>query len=109
MAYSESLAARVRQALAGRRGIVEKRMFGGLAFLLHGNLLVGVWKHSLLVRLGKERAEETLREPYVREFEVTGKPMKGWVLVEADGLDEDRQLHRWIERAWEFVAALPPK
>jgi hypothetical protein len=114
MPYSKALAARVRQVLAGRRGvieksIVEKKMFGGVCFLLQGNMLVGVWQDSLIARLGVERAEPALRQEYVREFDVTGRPMKGWVMIDPDGLDTDAQLNEWLEQARDFVTTLPPK
>ena len=76
MAFSNSLAARTRDALAGIRGINEKRMFGGVGFLLNGNLLVAVWQHSLIVRLGPEHGQSALLEPHVKEFDITGRPMK---------------------------------
>ena len=69
-------------------------MFGGVGFLLNGNLLVGVWKDSLCVRLGPDQAEEALLEPHVKEFDITGRPMKGWVLVEPEGVEDDDQLKR---------------
>ncbi len=109
MAYSESLAARIRQALKGRRGFTEKKMFGGVGFMLHGNMCVGVWQTSLIVRLGPDQAEAALKEPNVVEFDITGRPMKGWIMVEADGIETDEQLDGWIERAVEFVASLPKK
>jgi hypothetical protein len=109
MAYSESLARRVRELLVQRRGIAEKNMFGAVCFLLNGNLLVGVWKYSLIARIGPENGAAALLEPHVRPFDVTGKPMQGWVLVEPEGIDDDRQLKDWIERAWTFVATLPAK
>lgn len=109
MAYSESLARRVRDAVARRRGIVEKKMFGGVVFLLNGHMLVGVWKDWLIVRLGREEGEAALAEPHVRPMDITGKPMTGWVLVEPDGVEQDAQLHGWIQRAASFVATLPPK
>ena len=77
--------------------------------MLNGNMLVGVWKTSLIVRLGPDRGEEALKKPHVKEFDITGRAMKGWVLVEAEGLDEDRQLIAWIQRAEEFVGTLPAK
>src|SRR5689334_16130180 len=98
MAYEESLAARIRDALARKKGIEEKKMFGGIGFLLHGNMLVGVWKDSLIVRLGPDENEAALREPHVRAFDITGKPMKGWILVEPEGIEADDQLMTWIER-----------
>ena len=81
MVFSEELAERIRQGLARRKGIEEKKMFGGIGFLLNGNILVGVWKDSLIVRLGPDEGDEALLEPHVRAFDITGKPMKGWVLV----------------------------
>ena len=109
MAYSESLAGRLRNVLARRRGIVEKRMFGGVAFLLDGNMAVGVWKDSLVARVGPDEAETALREPHVSEFDVTGRPMKGWVLVGPDGVGNERSLAEWVERTMAFVVTLPPK
>jgi hypothetical protein len=109
MAFNESLAARIRRALGRKKGIEEKRMFGGVGYLLNGNLLVGVWKNSLCVRLGPEQAEEALPEPHVREFDITGRPMKGWVLVGPEGAQGDDQLQGWILRALKFVKTLPVK
>src|SRR5262245_44858222 len=109
MAFSELLAQRTRQALARRKGITEKKMFGGIGFLLNGNLLVGVWKESLIVRLGPEPAEAALLEPHVNEFDITGRPMKGWVLVEPEGVAGEVQLKDWIQRAAKFVGKLPAK
>ena len=86
MAYSEGLAKRIRDALARRTGIEEKKMFGGVGFLLHGNMLVGVWKDSLIVRLGPEEGDEALKEPHVKEFDITGRPMRNWVLVGPEGV-----------------------
>jgi len=109
MAYSESLADRIRHVFGRRRGIVEKKMFGGVGFLLSGNMCVGIWKASLIVRLSPEAANEALQQPHVCEFDITGRPMKGWVLVDAEGLDEEAQLKAWVERAVEFVCTLPAK
>ena len=109
MAFSKSLAQRIRDALARRPGIVEKKMFGGLAFMLNGNLLVCVWKNSLIVRLGSVQGEKALREPHVREFDITGRPMRGWVMIEPEGIDEDAQLEGWIALAEEFVLTLNAK
>ena len=84
-------------------------MFGGVGFLLHGNLLVGVWKDSLIARLGLEKGDEALKEPHVSEFNITGRSMKGWVLVAPQGVKDDDQLSGWIERATKFVKTLPAK
>jgi TfoX/Sxy family transcriptional regulator of competence genes len=109
MAFDEDLAARVRDRLARRKNIEEKKMFGGLAFLLNGNLLVGVRKDSLLVRLGEEQGERALLEPHVRPFEMRGKPMKGWLVVAVEGVEDDDRLADWLDRATQFVHTLPAK
>jgi hypothetical protein len=109
MAFSEALAGRIRQRLARRRNVEEKKMFGGVGFLLNGNMLVGVWKDSLIVRLGPDDGEEALKEPHVKEFDITGRPMKGWVLVGPEGVTGDDQLSGWIQRAVKFVGTLPAK
>jgi TfoX/Sxy family transcriptional regulator of competence genes len=109
MPYSQSLADRVRQALRDHRGVIEKKMFGGLVFLLHGNMLVGIWENSLAVRLGPEQAAVALKQDYVGAFPTTERPMRGWIMVEPDGLDTDKQLADWIELAVQFVETLPKK
>ena len=109
MAFDESLAARIRQHLARRKNVEEKKMFGGIGFLLNGNLLVGVWKDSLCVRLGPDQAEEALHERHAKEFDITGRPMKGWVLVEPEGIKDGKQLTGWIQRASKFVCTLRAK
>jgi TfoX/Sxy family transcriptional regulator of competence genes len=109
MAFDESLAQRIRDALARKKNIEEKKMFGGIGFLLSGNMLVGVWKNSLIARLGPEQGGEALLEPYVKVFDITGKPMKNWILVEPEGVGEDKQLKDWIQRALKFVGKLPGK
>jgi TfoX/Sxy family transcriptional regulator of competence genes len=109
MAYSESLAERIRRIFACCRGITEKKMFGGVGFLLNGNMCVGIWKTSLIVRLGPEDGEAALKEPNVVPFDITGRPMKGWIMVEPDGIETDEQLSEWIRRAEEFVGLLPKK
>src|SRR5438067_2150857 len=96
MAFSEALAERIRQALAQKKGVKEKKMFGGIGFLLNGNMLVGVWKESLIVRLGPDQGEDALLEPHVREFDITGRAMKGWVMMEPEGVKADEQLSGWI-------------
>ena len=105
MAFDESLAGRIRDALARKRVVEEKKMFGCICFLLNGNALAGVWKNALIARLGPDKGEEALREPHVRQFDITGKPMRNWVVVEPEG----DQLKDWIERAMKFVKTLPGK
>ena len=110
MAFSESLAARVRQSLARKKGIEEKKMFGGIGFLLNGNLLVGVRKDSLLVRLDPEDSDAALHEDHVSEFKITGRgAMKGWLVVSPEGLQNEDRLRGWIQRAVKFVETLPRK
>jgi len=109
MAFNESLAARIRNALARKKCVEEKKMFGGIGFLLNGNMLVGVWKDSLIVRLGPEEGEEALKETHVSEFNITGRAMRGWVLVAPEGVEADEQLSGWIDRAVKFVGKLPKK
>jgi hypothetical protein len=109
MAFDEFRAARIRDALARKKGVEEKKLFGGIGFLLNGNMLVGVWKESLIVRLGPEGGDEALKEPHVSEFDVTGRSMKGWVLVAPQGVKDDDQLGGWIQGAVKFVGTLPAK
>jgi hypothetical protein len=109
MAFSEELAERIRQQLAWRKGVEEKKMFSGVGFLLNGNLLIGVRKDSLLVRLGPGQGDEALTEAHVSEFNITGRAMKGWVLVAPEGVEADEELSGWIQRAVKFVGKLPAK
>ena len=109
MAVSKLLVERIRHVLSRRRGITEKKMFGGVCFLLNGNMLVAVWNDSLIARLGVEQAEIALTEPDVREMDLTGRPMKGWIIVEPDGIDSDQQLTRWIVLSMTLVRTLPAK
>lgn len=109
MAFDESLASRIRDALARKKNIEERKMFGCICFLLNGNALAGVWKNSLIARLGPDKGEAALREPHVREFDITGRPMRNWVVVEPEGVEGDDQLKDWIERATTFVKSLPKK
>lgn len=109
MAFDETLALRIREQLARRKNVEEKKMFGGVGFLLNGNMLVGVWKDSLIVRLGPEEGDEALKEPHVKEFDITGRAMRGWVLVEPKGVEKPDQLTGWVQRAVRFVGTLPAK
>jgi TfoX/Sxy family transcriptional regulator of competence genes len=109
MAYDEGLATRVREVLGEQPELVEKKMFGGLAFLLHGNMACGVRGEDLIVRVAAEAADAALREPGTRPFDLTGRPMKGWLLVDADGHAEDDDLRRWVDRGLAYANSLPPK
>lgn len=109
MAYDEKLADRVRPMMSRRKGIAEKKMFGGVGFLLHGNMCVGVWKKFLILRIGLKKYEAALEEPYTKEFDITGRVMRGWVMVDQKGLAHDDDLKEWIEKAVRFVRTLPKK
>ena len=109
MAFDETLAARIRHALARKKNIEEKKMFGCICFFLNGNALVGVWKDGLIARLGPDEGEAALREPHVRAFDITGRPMRNWVVVEPEGVEDDDQLKGWIKQAVKFVGKLAGK
>ena len=109
MPYDESVAARIRRALAPRTDIDERKMFGGLAFLMHGNMCCGVVKDTLVVRLGNDGAAAALAEPHARPMDFTGKPMKSMVYVGPEGIADDDDLNRWLGRAIGFAETLPPK
>lgn len=109
MAFSESLAQRVRDVLYPLTTAEEKKMFGGIAFMINGNMTVGVNKDDLIARVGLEKYEDALRKPGVDLFKPTGKPMAGWVTVAPDGLRTDEDFRYWIELALEFVKTLPAK
>lgn len=109
MPYDEQLAAQVRTALEGRREVSEKKMFGGLAFLLRGHMLCGIVGRDLMVRVGPEAYEEALTRPHAREMDFTGRPMNGMMFVAPEGVRSTEQLRSWIERGLRFVEALPAK
>lgn len=109
MAYNEGLAERLREQLAKRRGVGEKRMFGGLCFLLHGNMVVGIAGDALMVRVGPDAHDAALARPHARPMDFTGRPMKGYVFVDPPGFDSERDLAAWVERAVRFVSRLPRK
>lgn len=109
MAYDERLARRIRTALQGNRHITEKKMFGGIAFLRKGLMFVGVADSSLMARVGKDNHADSLGRKHVRPMDFTGKPMQGYVFVDAEGTKSAVQLRFWLERCERFVATLPPK
>src|SRR4051794_28697198 len=110
MAYDEDFANRIREQLADVDGITEKSMFGGLGFLLGGNMAVGIMSTGdLMVRVGADGAEEAVKRPGARAFEMRGRPMTGWVIVDAGAVRTKRQLAPWVRRGTAFAASLPPK
>ncbi len=109
MAFDVVLAERVRPLLAATDGVVEKKMFGGLAFLVHGNMSVGVHGAELIVRMDPADSEVALRKAGVRVFDITGRPMKGWVMVGPSAMGDKAALQAWIRQGVAYAASLPPK
>jgi len=109
MAYDEGLAQRVREALAGRSDVTEKKMFGGLCFLLGGNMCCGITSEDLMLRVGPDRYEEALARPHGREMDFTGRALKGMVYVGTEGIERDGDLEDWLSMAVAFAGGLPPK
>jgi TfoX/Sxy family transcriptional regulator of competence genes len=109
MAYDEALADRLRTVLSVREGLSERKMFGGIGFMLGGNMACGVHGEELMVRLDPEESERALAEPHVRVFDITGRPMKGWILVGPEALRSDEHLASWVDAGADFAASLPPK
>lgn len=109
MAYDEKLAERIRVQMASIQGLVEKKMFGGIGFLIHGNMACGVNRENLIVRVGPEQYQAALAEPHVGPFDMTGRPMKGWVVVAPEGGATEADLGAWIQRGIAVAQSLPKK
>jgi TfoX/Sxy family transcriptional regulator of competence genes len=109
MAYDEGLAQRIRETLEDVAGTSEKKMFGGLAFLVHGNMCGGVVGDELMLRVGPDAYADALARPHAREMDFTGKAMKGLVYVDCAGIESDADLAAWIRRGVAFAGSLPPK
>jgi TfoX/Sxy family transcriptional regulator of competence genes len=111
MAYDEQLAERVRELISARPGVVERKMFGGLGWMIGGNMAVGVMRdNELVVRIEPEEVEAACREPHVHNFGRPGrKPMKGFVIVEPEGLEDEAVLERWVDVGAARAASMPPK
>jgi TfoX/Sxy family transcriptional regulator of competence genes len=108
MAYSTKLAERIQGELSGI-SFVEKKMFGGVGYPLNGNMACGVNKDDLIVRVDPGKFSELLEKPHAKTFDLTGKPMKGWLIVEPEGYQTPKQLAVWVREGVEFAMALPPK
>lgn len=108
MAFDEALADRVRETLGARPEVSERRMFGGIAFMLAGNMCCGVINDDLMVRLGED-GEAALAEPHTRPMDFTGKPMKSTIYVDPEGTATDEALAKWVEAGADYAASLPPK
>ncbi len=109
MAYDESTADRIRNFLTRSSEIVEKKMFGGTAFMLRGNMCCGVIDKKMMLRVGPEQYEKALSRPYARKMDFTGRPMKGFVYVEPAGFASEKHLKEWIRMATDYVLSLPVK
>ncbi|PKN68214.1 MAG: RNA methyltransferase [Deltaproteobacteria bacterium HGW-Deltaproteobacteria-15] len=109
MGYDKGLAERVGALLEGKPGFVEKKMFGGVCFLLRGNMACGVLNDDLIVRVGPEKYKDFLQLPNTREFDITGRPMKGWVMVSSQGHRPKGKLAFWVEQGVAFALTLPAK
>jgi TfoX/Sxy family transcriptional regulator of competence genes len=109
MAYDKGLAQRVRELFEEEPGFNEKKMFGGICFLMNGNMACGILNEDLIVRVGPDKYSELLKLPHVRQFDITGRPMKGWVMVSCEGYESDRDLARWVKQGLRYALSLPPK
>ena len=109
MSYDEGLAERIREVLSSHDSVTEKKMFGGLAFMVRGNMCCGVSGDDLMLRVGPDQYDDALMQPHARVMDFTGRPMKGYVYVGHEGLASDEQLEEWIGRGLRFVQSLPPK
>jgi TfoX/Sxy family transcriptional regulator of competence genes len=110
MAYDEELANRIRELVQAEEGVTEKRMFGGLAFLVHGNMAVSASSQGgLLLRIDPADTEGLLTDPHARRFEMRGREMNGWLRIDPNGVTTNRQLKRWVTRGIAYARSLPPK
>lgn len=109
MPYDEDLAQRIRAQLAHLSELTEKKMFGGIAFLLHGNMTCGIHGNVLIVRVGAQNYPEALSRSHAKPFDLTGRPMSGWVAVDPKGYEMERDLLAWVQQAIEFAMTLPAK
>ena len=110
MAYNEELADRLREVFIEKEGFVEKKMFGGLCFLVHGNMCCGLTGDDLLmVRVGPDQYEDSLGQPHARPMDFTGRPMRGMVFVDGEGFQSESALREWVGRGMKFVNTLPHK
>lgn len=109
MAYDKELAARIRETLIGRTHVVEKNMFGGIAFMQNGHMAIGVIKDALMARVGPGNYDEMLSKPYVRIMDFVGRPMKGYVYVDPPAIDTDEKLAFWVDGCSNFVKTLGDK
>ena len=109
MAYDEALADDIRARIGAHPGLTEREMFGGIAFMVHGNMAVGVSGGELMVRVGKEAHDEAEARPGARIFDMSARPMRGWIVVAPEGFTDDADLDEWIAQGVAFAESLPAK
>jgi len=109
MAYDEALAERIRPLLGARGDATERKMFGGVAWMLGGNMACGVLGDDIAVRLLPEDADRALEEPGTRRFDMTGRPARGFIVIEGDAVRDDKSLARWVNAGADYALSLPPK
>lgn len=109
MSYDKKTILRIREALKGSSGLIEKEMFGGIGFLLFGNMACGVIKDEMVVRVGPHGYEEALLEPHTRPFDYIGRPMRGWVVVSPEGFKHQEDLQNWVALGVNYASTLPAK
>ena len=109
MAYNEEIEKKKKKIVLNWKNTDDKKMFGGVCHLLNGNMFCGVYKDFLILRLGREKAEDALKLPHFRPFDITGKPMTGWAMLAKDGFKSDTELKAWLDQARKFVKTLPAK
>lgn len=109
MTYDKNLATEVRAALGEQEGLSERKMFGGVGFMLYGNMCSGTQKSDLILRLGLDKGAEALRDPRMKPFNTTRRPMKGWTVIGADALEDEAELSHWVQQSADFALTLSPK
>ena len=109
MPYNKEIDARIQKLTSRWPNTQPKKMFGGVCHMLNGNMFCGVYQDFLILRLGPDQAGTALQLPAVRLFDITGKPMKGWVMVSQEGFQSDADLKQWLHQARKFASSLPPK
>ena len=109
MAYNKELAERIREKLRNLPAFMERKMFGGVCFLLHGNMACGILNDDMIIRVGKDAYESALALPHTRKFDITGRAMTGWVMVSPEGHGSDQELDAWLQKGVDLATSLPPK
>jgi hypothetical protein len=109
MVYNEKIDARIHPIMMKWKHIEKRKMFGGVCYLYQGNMFCGVYKDYLILKLGEENAKKALELPFAKPFDITGRPMKGWIMVGIEGIKKDDELYQWLTKAKDFIKTLPAK